>query len=65
VRRSVAMVRRCGFVQFANRLGEKEFMPSVWAKEAKTKPKRTGKAARKKIAEDGRTYFKLAAGISV
>jgi len=54
----VAMVRRCGFVQFDEQLSAEDFMPSRWREEA-AKPKRIN---HKEIAEGWRMYLKLAAG---
>ncbi|GGA80684.1 hypothetical protein GCM10011507_34870 [Edaphobacter acidisoli] len=58
----VAMVRRCGFIQFEEQLTAKDFMPSLWKNEASAKPKRLSRRQREKEIEDLRIYWKLAAG---
>lgn len=60
----VAMVRRCGFIQFDELMSAKDFMPTVWERQAKAAPKRQTKAEKGKIAEAWRVYLKRAAGIT-
>ena len=61
----VAMVRRCGFMRFDEQLGFSDFMPTVWAKRLKEKPKRITRAERLREIEQQKAYWKRAAKLPI